>query len=274
MGEWDEASERLQGAEALFRACTGVHWELASTSHFRFASLQWAGRVDELRRLVPAYLRDADERHDAYGATSVRAYNGHFLALLEGDPRAATACAREAEKTWSSSRFDVQTYNVLVADVQIDLYEGRGRRAVERLQAAWGRMRRSLLLGVQTVRVEMTSLRARARLAAHAEDKQPAHTRDAAACVKRLAREGVPYASAWAAAYGALLAGDDAAMAAAAKAFDGANMRVVAAACRHRAGDEEGTEALRKAGVRDPERLASVYFPSAGRTSPQRSTSR
>ena len=85
-----------------------------------------------------------------------------------------------------------------MALVNADLYEGKGRRALERVNAAWQSLSRSLLRRIQLIRIEGWQFRARATLAVVVETGDttllPSVERDA----RRVAREGAPFSHAMA----------------------------------------------------------------------------
>jgi hypothetical protein len=180
----------------------------------------------------------------------------------------------------------------LVARIHIDLYDGDAASAHERALEWWPRMRRSLLLQVQYVRVAMLDLLGRSTLARAVATPGPLGDRllrEVLRTAKRLLRERVP----WASALGqVLLAGaatargepNEAVVSAltrAAEYLDAAGMGLHAAVVRSRLGPAMGGEeghALATAmdrwfaaqGVVNPERLSQVYLPSVRSSSRDR----
>ena len=94
---------------------------------------------------------------------SVGDTNLHWL--LEGRPDEAREVVDEAMRRWSRRDFQVQHWYELHSRGQIDLYQGDPRAALERIDAGWGDLRRSMQLRVQISRIKALHLRARAALA-------------------------------------------------------------------------------------------------------------
>ena len=91
--------------------------------------------------------------------------------LAADDPAGARRVVTEAMASWSQQGFYLQHYFELLALAQIDLYEGEGARALERIHAAWPDMRRAQLFRVEYIRCLMFHLRGRAAIAAGALDE-------------------------------------------------------------------------------------------------------
>ncbi len=173
----------------------------------------------------------------------------------------------------------------VLAQAQIDLYEGTATRAAARTEKAYSALRRAMLLRVQFVRVETIELRARTTLAvavgaaaAGAGSRNGRHRASARALAEvqrgtdALRAEDAPWAAALAGLLdaGALAAREDAPMPAAfvsaARAFDGVGMALHAAVARARAGGSDGIEGiswLRSQGVVAPDRLVAMLSPGA-----------
>ena len=66
---------------------------------------------------------------------------------------------------WSAQGYHIQHWYELIAETQIDLYQGDGERAYRRFVAGWPALRRSLLLQMQHTRHVAVHLRGRAALA-------------------------------------------------------------------------------------------------------------
>src|SRR6185437_10118225 len=89
-----------------------------------------------------------------------------FLRLAADEPARAREELRELMDRWSHEGFHVQHMSQMFDDVQIDLYEGKGEAAWERITGKWKRVERSQLLRIQQIRIKLTHLRGRAALAA------------------------------------------------------------------------------------------------------------
>jgi hypothetical protein len=88
------------------------------------------------------------------------------LWLLKNRPAEAREHASEAISRWSGHGFHVQHWYDLMAQTQIDLYEGEGGQAHARFERAWHDLKRSHLLRVNHTRIVATHLRARTAVAA------------------------------------------------------------------------------------------------------------
>lgn len=160
-----EALAEARAADALLRAeCTGVAWELSTAHHIIGMSLWNLGRYRELEAELPRYLREARERSDLYGTTTitVSGWAAHFLAA--DDPETGLEVVREAMAAWAQPPFQLQHYLALQAACELELYAGGGGRALDRVRRAWGPLRRSLLTTMPVIRFVAPTLRARAAL--------------------------------------------------------------------------------------------------------------
>ena len=142
---------------------------------------------------------DAVDRGDRYAAAGMflGLTNVAHLNALGAD--ATRHLIRETTAAWTSRRYYLRNYYALLAEAQIDLYEGKGAQAHRRLRESWPELRRSLLLMVPSVRIESDHLGARAALAAAAElapgDRGPLLA-EARRHVRRLTRQKASWARA------------------------------------------------------------------------------
>jgi serine/threonine protein kinase len=279
-GRWRAALDGCDEAEAIFRdRCTGVAWELDTTHAFALWALTHLGEVAEMCRRFPRLLQEARERGDLYALMNLSTYNLSVVRLAADEPEPARDQMRRMMEQWSREGYHVQHNDQLWGAVNIELYRGDGAAARALIERHWPALARSLLLRVQFVRVSMTSLRARAALAAGATSRDPAPLlRCAGRDARRLARERVP----WAVAHARLIEGlleargdPDAAaksLAHAAACYDDADMALCAAATRRRLGvligGSSGRSLVEAAdawmtgqGIRNPARLAAMYAP-------------
>jgi eukaryotic-like serine/threonine-protein kinase len=282
-GRFRQARDRCEQAEAVFRDCVGVWWEVGSARLFSLWSLFYLGELGELARRQPVFLKEAEERGDRYTATSLRLSVLGTVWLAADDPERARTEAEEAIQQWSRHGYHSPHYWHLVADVSASLYAGDARRAWARVEEDWGKMRRALFLRIQQARIEAFGLRARAALAL-ATATPPGGERDrllaeAERSARRIAREhmrwGSPLAKLVRAGAAAQSGDGDAARAALADAaggFDAADMALHAAVARRCEGRLRGGAAgaadvaradawLASAGVKNPERMVSLLAP-------------
>ena len=276
-GRWIDARDLLIRADALLREdCSGagVAFQIVSVNLYLLGALLHTGELAELGRRLPPLLDDARARGDRYALTHLRSSIAAFVELLRDDPAKARREARSAIEAWTPAGTHMPHFFDVLAQAQIDLYEGSAVRAAARTEKASSALRRAMLLRVQFVRVKTIELRARTSLAVavgapragaralQAVDREIAALRD----------ERAPWADALANllhAGGRAARGDPDARDAfyeAACSFDGVGMALHAAVARARAGGataREGLSWLRDRGVAKPERLVAMLSPGA-----------
>ena len=290
VGEFPDAVAELDRAETILRErCTGVAWERASGLTIGLWSRWFTGDLREFCRRVPLAIREAEERGDRYLATNLRSYftNAHWL--IQGDPARARDEAALAIERWSSAGFHLQHMHDMVALAQIALYEGDAREAYRVLDERWAKLEASLSLRMQTARVHVVHLRARAALALAATTtrrrdllRRRSLLAEVDGAARSLEREDV----AWALPLAASLRGASAsirgdagealdAMNRAAQGFRAAGMALFAATARKRLGallggergaalSGEATRWMRAQGVVDPDRITRMLAPGFG----------
>jgi len=284
-GRFPIALEQLDRAEAQLRSeCEGVAWELDNAHFWAVRALHMMGDLREVGRRLPRYLAEARERGDLYAETNLRTNAACFARLAREGPEAAVADLDDAIARWSDRGFHVQHFWDLIGRVDADCYAGRGVAAWRRVTEGWPRLRRSMLLRLESTRIIGHLMRGRAALAAAAELGRDGGERrqrlaDAAASAGTIRRTGAP----WGIGLASLLAAgvargrerpEAAAMhlRGAVDALDGVPMRLHQGAARWRLAqlvggaeaDELGTaarEAFTAQPVREPERLVDVLAP-------------
>jgi tetratricopeptide (TPR) repeat protein len=198
-GRWRSSRELLERAEGILREkCTGVAWELATARLMWCVSLFFLGELDELGRRLPNLLKNADDRGDRYEATDLRIRISHAGLLAADDPDKALQEVRQALTQWPPTKFYLQHWWGLIAEVEIFLYSGRGREAWELITGRWRAISRSLLLRVQYILIESLHHRAQCALAVAADDglKVVERTRllkSAERDARRIERENMPW---------------------------------------------------------------------------------
>ena len=145
---------------------------------------------------------------------------------------------------WTHHGFNIQHLSALYGQVYLDLYTGQKERAWQRIPGMWSACRKSFLLRIQQVRIDVLQLSGRSALAAAwGADPEPLlHVAAGYAC--RLEREGLPWSLALARLIQAGVAarrGDQERaarlFAKAAAGFDAVPMGMFAAAARRRQGE-------------------------------------
>jgi eukaryotic-like serine/threonine-protein kinase len=284
MGRWYKSLLCLDEAEAVFRErCTNTAWEQGSVVTFGIWSLWFLGDLIELGRRLPRRLREAEERGDRVVATNLRTCVGNGYWLSQNDPGEARRQAEDAIQSWSKDGFHLQHAYDLIAQTQVDLYEGNDRAAHRRLLESWNGLATSLALRIQVIRVVLTDLRARAAIAsARSARDRDSLVRVATEAARSLEAEGMAWVDPIAAVVRAGIAGVerdlDGAKAALDRAICGssaADMKLLKAAARRRYGEvvggEEGagiaaeaTRWMREQGVVDPGRMVEALVPGFG----------
>jgi hypothetical protein len=281
IGEWRVSHERLAEAEKTLRErCKGVASYLTTVRLFSIATCFYLGKARELVERVPRYLEDAARRGDRYALVNFRVATGNLLWVLRDEPEQARREAREALASWSQEGFLLQHWYALRSRTQIDLYEGRGRDAYDRIDAAWKPLMRSFITRAEHVCVETYAMRGRAALAAAADGWRTRQlVLEAEADARRIERIGVRWARCLASLIRAGVAAtrgdrDEAIerLERAARACEAADMVLHEAAARVRLGEmlggeagrreiERGTERMTSEGIRAPRRLIEMLLP-------------
>jgi len=165
-GRFASALDHLATAERIFRdRCVGAAWELNAVRHFTLECFYYLGALERFRSEAAEGLKEAHDRGSVYAATTLRIGLANAVWLLGDDPARAQQETREAMAAWSAQGYHVQHWYQLIAETQIDLYQGDGERAYQRFVAGWPALRRSLLLQMQHTRIVAVHLRGRAALA-------------------------------------------------------------------------------------------------------------
>ncbi|WP_433936337.1 serine/threonine-protein kinase PknK [Sorangium cellulosum] len=291
---WKDARELCARAERLLRErCRAIAWELTTSRLLSLASLANLGEMAELSRALPPLLDEASDQGDRLAAASLATGLPNMIWLAADAPYEARRHADASMALWRHGDFQFQHYLDLIARTQVDLYEGDGWAAWERITGAWPRLRASFNLLVQNFRITLLHLRARAALAAAAPGSAPARglrgwlwraerdrlLRAAERDALRLEGEEARWAAALAAAlHGAIAAarghpGEAALLLERAAArFDQLDMALYAAAARFQQGSlttgdagrrliDQGERWMRAQGIVRPARLAATLIP-------------
>jgi serine/threonine protein kinase len=199
MGLFREALDSLREAEVIFRnEVLGSAWEIFPVRLFTLQSLAMLGRMKELGQEQPLTLREAIDRGDRYGAVNARIGMSNLVWLMAGEPEMARRQCQEAVREWSTQGFHLEHYYALMALMHVDLYEGKPRAALDRWNAEWRAIERSLITRVQFVKITCYQLRGRAMLATVADTRgaeREAVLRDVLRDARRIDRENAPWAA-------------------------------------------------------------------------------
>ena len=169
----------------------GAAWERTTTRHYAIWALMWLGHVATASRRVREQLEAAMERGDLYSATDLRIFLSNLAWLADDDVEGGRRAIEDAMKGWSKRGFHAQHYYEMYARGQLDIYCGEGDNGVERVNDAWSALRSSMLLQIQSVRIETLHLRGRCALSAALRNpaKRSRFLSIAESDAKRLARE-------------------------------------------------------------------------------------
>jgi len=280
-GDWADALARFESTDQVFTSRGGSVWERTSFRFFVLWSLYYLGELGELTRRVMPLHADAVDRGDRYAAAGTFLGLANVAHLNVHGADVTRRMIREATESWSSDRYYLRDYYAFLAETQVDLYDGQAAAAHRRVAANWRGLNRSLLLMIPSVRIEADHLRARAALAAAARrpSDRGALLSEARRHVRRLSRQGAPWARALALPLAAAVAlqREDRSRAvellrAGVDSLEGQRMRLFAAAARWRlgmlVGGDEGAahraEAERffvEQQVSEPARMVAMLVP-------------
>jgi hypothetical protein len=277
---WGDVPAYAEPAEAIFRDhCTGVAWEIDTARIFEQWSLNFLGQMAELRRRWSVLIRDAKERDDMYMLGTLGTLTMAVVRLADDDPETGRHELEEVSRLWSHEGFHIQHHNCTLARCLLSLYRSDNTETWDLLESLRSTYARSLLLRVQTIRIELERFRARGALAASRIVHDSGRlVREAERAAFRLERERVPAATAHALSIRAqtAAASGDVAQARvlfgrAIHAFDELSMSLFAVAARRRlgtllGGDEgnalviEADQWMKSQGIRNPPLMAALYI--------------
>ena len=243
-GRWREARTSLEKALAQYQEKgVGTRWELDSGEIFLLGSLVYLGEFRALWRRLPSAMREAQDRGDLYLLTYLRIGEMNAAWLVSDDAETARNHVDETMARWSRRSFQVQHWDELRARGNIDLYEGNARATVDRVQGIWRDLEASLLFRCQLIKGIAWNLRGRSFLAAARLEGDHGRLATVVRDARKLRRERVPWATAFADLLSAGIADcrgqkEEAvrALHRAVEGFDACGKKLHAAAARHRLG--------------------------------------
>ncbi|HEU4408269.1 MAG TPA: AAA family ATPase [Polyangiaceae bacterium] len=275
--------ELTEAERALERHCAGTEFELTAVRFFAHRARAMSGDWRELARCVPEYVRRARERDDLLAAATLSIGYVNLAWLAVDRPDLARRAVGDAMGTWSRQGFHVEHALALYAELHIDLYEGEGGAAHERLERQWETIRTHSLSRSPTFRNLFLHHRAAAAAAAPGGGGDGGRRRRVIEqSAAQLARSPSLGFRARATLLRAVLAhwrgdaeGARGLLEAAARSFDEAEMYIYASAMRYRAGalsgGARGAELvraaegeMRAAGAEAPGRVARMFAPGFG----------
>jgi tetratricopeptide (TPR) repeat protein len=175
-GNWKEASIDCDAAASAFReTCTGVVWELTLAMMFSLIALSNRGDWAEVRRRIPALIRDAQMRGDLQQWLSRILACAFASYLAAGESDEAIRLLEAASGAWPNETYNIQTCNSLLGTIGAYLYLGKPQEAWVRLQKQWPDLKRSRLLYLPTTSAFVYFARGRLAIAMAAlEDREGA----------------------------------------------------------------------------------------------------
>jgi hypothetical protein len=281
-GEWVESLRHCREAESRFRErCVNVWWEIDQAVSFVCWNLSYQGRFGEASAYIRPLLTEAAERGDRHLISQLLTGMNVLIPLSQGDDAGQVSHELVTRvRPWQGGAYNLPHLLVTYSLCLVDLYLGRGAAAQARLAREVPQITSSMLPRVQLLRIELYGFRARCALAAArtADDPAPllAEARRAARALERIR---APMARAYATEVRSQLALATGAyesagglLKVAAGQFQGLDMPMRAAAAEHRLSDlmagtaglamrSTSTSAMRTLGIKDPERMTSVWFP-------------
>jgi tetratricopeptide (TPR) repeat protein len=199
LGRWREARDASENGEAILRErCQGVAWELNTARLFRLVSMVYLGEMANVVALMPAALRESEERGDLNGMIGLQTGRTNLAWLVRDDPDEAERQLDDGLRRWSRRGYQLPHYQAWAARVDVLLYRGRGRDAYTLVEREKAKLRRSLFLRVHLIRGIVGYVEGRAALAAARAERGSARTEllnVAAEVAKKLEKEGAPWTS-------------------------------------------------------------------------------
>jgi hypothetical protein len=288
-GRWGECYLHARAArEAAQERPDRVVWERDTASIFEVDGLRWMGHWSVMKALLPELLEDARLRGDLYAQAILQMHGGSCAALADDDPQRAREGLTILSR-WSNTGFHVEHLVEMHNQVEVALYLGNGAGALALVRERWPALRQSLLLRVQSFRIQMRCLRARAALSAARQESSTSRRRDLLRWALREGRAIEQEGALWGRGLAELLVGGIDSISGrprqalqafqrAAASAESAGMFLHAAAARRAQGclmgGEIGRELLTGAdrdfasqGIANPERLGAVIAPGVPVTS-------
>ena len=177
-GEYSEALIAFERAIELLRSeTTNARWEIDVAETFRAATLVWLGRLRELDQLVSRLVTEAAQSGDQYLAVGIG--RSSLVWLARDRAREGREYVEDARRITTRQPRDFGVFDVYyaVSLSNIDLYEGSADAAWQRVETMWPELRRSRLLGVQSVNTEAVYVRIRTAIALAARSAPPDRAR-------------------------------------------------------------------------------------------------
>ncbi len=169
-GRFDIALERMtEAAQAMRDHSVGHRYQSGVAEIVRVGCLLYLGRIREMSRMLVLLVREAEESGDLYTLRGLCSWRGNIGWLLQDQPDIARRkLASSTTPRRPTDAFNLHHYYELLSRSQLDLYVGAIDSARSRIAEEWRLLEGSLLLRIQSVRIEGQHLRGRVALASAA----------------------------------------------------------------------------------------------------------
>ncbi|MGJ7498514.1 serine/threonine-protein kinase [Variovorax sp. RT4R15] len=254
-GRFAEAQPVLQDAlEWLGSQCTEVPFELAGTQLYCVNAANHLGDYAQTSTTAPGIVENALRRGDQYLACGVVGFAAPALLAHRGLADAGTRIGQAKASYQVQSIYQWADYLILLADLNLALYEGQPARGVLLAAQQWSALEKSQLLRMKTAFGLMSYYRAACALAAARQ--RSTDVTEGLAIARTTARQlnntRLPHLPGWAAVLEAGLACEKRQPARAAEllqaattTFDATGLKLYSAAARRRQGQLMAGEAGR-----------------------------
>jgi len=287
-GRYADAREQLSAALETFRGCSRVAWEIDVAHLYEQLAALSLGDLTYFVRTTPGLIEDAFARGRVWVGALLTGNVGIMPWLVPDDPAGARARIEEAKRRWTPLA-DIQwpDWFLLQAEVYLSLYEGEPERGVQLWEAAWPRLKRSMLVtraeigrtGTHTFRAGAILAALRKRSSRYSPDQRTRLRKNARESLRVIAQPRTPTSRLWLATTEAAVAlerGDDtgarAALRRAIEVGDFYQLMATTAAARRRLGHliggdegqalvERGDATLRAQGVVNLEAMTRMLVP-------------
>jgi hypothetical protein len=282
-GRWREGLALLERVNAFFNSEPSLaHWERDITQGLMLLCWYYMGEMREVDRRVPAIVADAVQRGDRYMRSLSAATVASYCWLARDDPETHAEVVRSGV-TGPAPRNEQRSEHISAEMCLADnaLYTGEPERAQVRLREAIPAATASLVLRIRFTLIAALEVEARVALALACRGRD---RRANLGTVRRNANQLERFRQPWPSAVALLLragaadaegrSGDAVSLyAAAAAAFDNAEMALYAALARRRLGEQLGGERGRalidaadawmaREGFKNPARFGAMLAPS------------
>ncbi|MDM0064991.1 serine/threonine-protein kinase [Variovorax sp. J31P207] len=252
-GRFAEAQPVLQDAlEWLGSQCTEVPFELAGTQLYCVNAANHLGDYARTSTTAPGIVENALRRGDQYLACGVVGFAAPALLAHRGLADAGTRIGQAKACYQVQSIYQWADYLILLADLNLALYEGQPARGVLLTAQQWSALEKSQLLRMKTAFGLMSYYRAGCALAAARQRSTDVDEglEIARTTVRLMNKTRLPHLPGWAAVLEAGLACEGrrparaaAWLQAATVTFDATGLKLYSAAARRRQGQWTGGEA-------------------------------